>query len=62
MQGGTRRGSRALRTLLTDLGDMVTRECVKSPALIVIGDVAALGKAEDVLARAEAIPAFQEAE
>ena len=62
MEGGTRQGSRALRTLLTDLGDMVTRERVKSPALIVIGDVAALGKAEDVLARAEAIPAFQEAE
>lgn len=49
LERGTRPGSRALRTLLADLGDMVTREAVKSPALIVIGKVAALADADDRL-------------
>ncbi|WP_426167768.1 uroporphyrinogen-III C-methyltransferase [Sandarakinorhabdus sp. DWP1-3-1] len=34
---------RVLRSLLADLGGTVAREAVKSPALIVVGDVATLG-------------------
>jgi uroporphyrin-III C-methyltransferase len=49
LEKGTRKDSRALRTLLADLGDMVVRERVKSPALIVIGAVAALADADDRL-------------
>ncbi|MBH0014645.1 uroporphyrinogen-III C-methyltransferase, partial [Pseudoalteromonas sp. NZS100_1] len=41
LENGTRADMRSLRTLLADLGDMVAREEVKSPALIVVGDVAA---------------------
>jgi uroporphyrin-III C-methyltransferase len=51
LEGGGRSAFRALRTLLTDLGAMVQRERVKSPALLVIGEVAARGLAEDALAR-----------
>ena len=40
LENGTRTNMRSLRTLLADLGDMVAREEVKSPALIVVGDVA----------------------
>ncbi|WP_176595283.1 MULTISPECIES: uroporphyrinogen-III C-methyltransferase [Sphingobium] len=54
LENGTRADMRTLRTLLADLGDMVTREQVKSPALIVVGDVAAYALAQDVLA---AVPA-----
>ena len=36
-------GMRVLRGVLADLGGLVTRECVLSPALIVVGDVATLG-------------------
>jgi uroporphyrin-III C-methyltransferase len=50
LEKGTRHDSRALRTLLADLGDMIVREQVKSPALIVVGDVATRGNAEDKLA------------
>lgn len=50
MENGTRANMRTLRTLLADLGDMVVREQVKSPALIVVGDVAAYALAQDVLA------------
>ncbi len=50
MENGTRADMRTLRTLLADLGDMVVREQVKSPALIVVGDVAAYALAQDVLA------------
>lgn len=50
LENGTRADMRALRTLLADLGDMVVREKVKSPALIVVGDVAAYALAQDVLA------------
>lgn len=49
LENGTRNDMRTLRTLLADLGDMVTRENVKSPALIVVGDVAAYALAQDVL-------------
>jgi uroporphyrin-III C-methyltransferase len=42
-------GSRALRTLLADLGDMVARERVESPAIIVAGEVVLLSDAENRL-------------
>ncbi|WP_417622218.1 uroporphyrinogen-III C-methyltransferase [Parasphingorhabdus sp.] len=47
LQNGTRSDFRALRTLLTDLGDLVRRENVQSPALLVVGDVARYGDAEE---------------
>ncbi|MEH6827583.1 uroporphyrinogen-III C-methyltransferase [Parasphingorhabdus sp.] len=47
LENGTRTDFRALRTLLTDLGDMVRRENVQSPALLVVGEVARYGDAED---------------
>jgi uroporphyrin-III C-methyltransferase len=42
-------GHRAIRTLLADLGDMVTRERVESPAIIVAGEVVLLSDAENRL-------------
>ena len=50
LENGTRSDMRTLRTLLADLGDMVAREKVKSPALSVVGEVAAYALAQDVLA------------
>lgn len=50
IENGTRHDMRALRTLLADLGDMVAREQVQSPALIVVGEVAAYALAQNVLA------------
>ena len=50
LENGTSTDMRTLRTLLADLGDMVTREKVRSPALIVAGEVAAYADAQDVLA------------
>lgn len=47
LENGTREDFRALRTLLTDLGDLVHREQVKSPALLIVGEVARYGDAED---------------
>ena len=49
LERGTREGARAIRTLLTDLGDMIGREGVKSPAIIVVGDVVLKSDAEDML-------------
>lgn len=49
LERGTRRGARAIRTILTDLGDMIARDGVKSPALIVVGDVVLRSDAEDRL-------------
>lgn len=49
LEKGTRDDSRALRTLLTDLPDMIVRHNVVSPALIVIGDVVLRCDAEDAL-------------
>ncbi len=49
LERGTRQGARALRTLLTDLGDMIARDGVKSPAVIVVGDVVLRSDAEDRL-------------
>jgi uroporphyrin-III C-methyltransferase len=42
-------GHRAIRTLLADLGDMVIRETVESPAIIVVGEVVLLSDAENRL-------------
>lgn len=50
IENGTRDDMRTLRTLLADLGDMVAREQVKSPALIVVGEVAGYALAQDALA------------
>jgi uroporphyrin-III C-methyltransferase len=47
LERGTRKGARAIRTLLTDLGDMVVRENVKSPAIIIVGEVVVRSDAED---------------
>ncbi len=44
-----RADARALRTILTDLGDMIARENVRSPAIIVVGDVVLKSEAEDLL-------------
>ncbi len=49
LERGTRKGARAIRTLLTDLGDMIAREGVQSPAIIVVGDVVLKSDAEDKL-------------
>ncbi|TDN78071.1 uroporphyrinogen-III C-methyltransferase [Stakelama pacifica] len=51
LERGTLPGARAIRTLLADLGAMVAREKVKSPAIIVVGEVVTLSDAEDKLAR-----------
>jgi uroporphyrin-III C-methyltransferase len=50
LERGTLPESRALRTLLADLGDMVERESVKSPAIIVVGEVVLLSDAQNRLA------------
>ena len=47
LERGTRSGARALRTMLADLGGMMAREAVKSPAIIVVGEVALRSDAED---------------
>lgn len=44
-----RKDGRALRTILTDLGDMVAREAVRSPAIIIVGDVVLMSNASDTL-------------
>ncbi len=49
LERGTRAGSRAMRTLLTDLGGLMVREQVKSPAIIVVGEVVLKSDAEDRL-------------
>lgn len=48
LERGTQPGARALRTLLADLGDAVVRAGVESPALLVVGRVAGLARAEDL--------------
>lgn len=50
LEKGTRNGSRAMRTLLADLGGLIARERVKSPALIVVGEVVLRSTAEEKLA------------
>ncbi len=49
LERGTLSGSRAMRTLLADLGGLVTREQVRSPAILVVGEVALLSDAENLL-------------
>ena len=49
LERGTLPDSRAMRTLIADLGDLVTREKVKSPAIIVVGEVVLRSDAEDRL-------------
>ena len=49
LERGTLPGRRALRTLLAGLGPMVERMQVASPAVLVVGKVAALAEAEDVI-------------
>lgn len=51
LEKGTLPDHRAIRTLLADLGAMVDREGVESPAIIVVGDVVELSDAEDKLGR-----------
>lgn len=50
LEKGTLQGSRAMRTLLADLGDLVEREGVESPAIIVVGEVVLLSDAQNRLA------------
>jgi len=49
LERGTLPGMRVLRTVLADLGGVVSRERVMSPALLVIGEVATFGTDEGVL-------------
>ncbi len=51
LERATLEGHRALRTLLADLGPMVEQEDVKSPAIIVVGEVTLLADAQDRLSR-----------
>lgn len=51
LENGGRPTMRSLRTLLADLGAMIVREQVKSPALIIVGDVVRDAIATDALAR-----------
>ena len=51
LERATLEGHRALRTLLADLGPMVSREKVQSLAIIVVGEVVMLADAEDKLAQ-----------
>ncbi|MFM6853257.1 MAG: uroporphyrinogen-III C-methyltransferase [Sphingopyxis sp.] len=59
LQSGGRDAFRAWRGVLADLGGMVTRHGVKSPALLIIGDVARRGLADhhltDIQRQAEMI-------
>jgi uroporphyrin-III C-methyltransferase len=45
----SRPDARAIQTLLADLGDMIARELVASPAIIVVGEVVLKSDAEDRL-------------
>ena len=49
IERATQPGARAMRTLLADLGDLVAREHVESPAVIVVGEVVDRSQAEDRL-------------
>jgi uroporphyrin-III C-methyltransferase len=49
IEKATRPDQRVLRSLLADLGDLVSREKVISPALIVVGDVVTEAAALDAL-------------
>ncbi len=47
IERATHSNARAIRTILTDLGDMIGRESVKSPAILIVGDVVLKSDAED---------------
>lgn len=49
IERGTSAEARVLRSLLADLGDLVRREKVQSPALIIVGEVAKRADALDCL-------------
>jgi uroporphyrin-III C-methyltransferase len=49
LERATRPGARAIRSLLTDLGDIIAREGIESPAIIIVGDVVLKSDAEDRL-------------
>lgn len=49
LERGTRSGARALRSLLADLGGLMKRESINSPAIIVVGEVVLRSDAEDRL-------------
>ncbi|WP_448585664.1 uroporphyrinogen-III C-methyltransferase [Thermaurantiacus sp.] len=49
LERGTCAGARAMRTILVDLGSAVERAGVQSPALLVVGRVVGLARAEDLL-------------
>jgi uroporphyrin-III C-methyltransferase len=49
LERATRPDARAMRTILTDLGDMIAREGVVSPAIIIVGDVVLKSDAKDRL-------------
>lgn len=51
LERGTLEGSRALRTLLADLGRMMDAERVEGPAIIVVGEVVLLSNAQDMLGK-----------
>ena len=56
LERATHPDMRVLRALLADLGGTVAREAVKSPALIIVGDVATLGADVALTAVAKASP------
>jgi uroporphyrin-III C-methyltransferase len=49
IERATHHDARALRTILTDLGDMIARHRVASPAIIIVGDVVLKSDATDAL-------------
>lgn len=51
LEKGTQKGARAMQTLLTDLGGMIEREGVKSPAIIIVGEVVLRSDAAQKLAQ-----------
>lgn len=50
IESASRPGARVLHSLLADLGAMIARLSVKSPAIIIVGEVAARGRADNQLA------------
>ncbi len=50
IERGTLPGARAIRTLLAGLGEVMEAEKVRSPAVLIVGRVAGLADAEDVIA------------
>jgi uroporphyrin-III C-methyltransferase len=49
LENGTRSGARALRSLLADLGGLIDRAQVKSPAIVVVGEVVDRSDCTDML-------------